>query len=240
MAKRFTCTEKWSDPWFRKLRPVDKLMWVYITDNCDAAGVWKVDMEMAQFCICASPDMGEFVSDFLEACEGRVIPFNDGKLWAIPSFIEFQYGELKLSCAPHRRVFALLKAHSLKGYPKGTLRVVPTLQEEEEEEEEEKEEDKRGSVRGRKEAPAYSEEFTSWWAGYPKKIGKVRAFAEWKAAKKRGMTADVATVALGGYIRLCEREERKILDPERWLKYNRWADDYAEATKDPSDEWGRF
>ena len=49
MTKRFTATEKWDDPWFRKLNLLAKAFWYYVCDKCDNAGVWKIDFEHASF-----------------------------------------------------------------------------------------------------------------------------------------------------------------------------------------------
>lgn len=38
MAYRFTNTDKWSDSWFSELRPIEKLLFNYLCDNCDIAG----------------------------------------------------------------------------------------------------------------------------------------------------------------------------------------------------------
>ena len=46
MAKRFTDTEKWKDGWFTDLKPEHKLIWYYLLDNCDNAGIWKLNMKM--------------------------------------------------------------------------------------------------------------------------------------------------------------------------------------------------
>ena len=51
MAKRFTDTEKWKDPWFCALTEKEKLFWVYIVDNCDHAGIWRVNWPLVQFYI---------------------------------------------------------------------------------------------------------------------------------------------------------------------------------------------
>lgn len=44
MAKRFTDTCIWKNQrWFRKLTPNYKLVFCYIKDQCDHAGLWKID-----------------------------------------------------------------------------------------------------------------------------------------------------------------------------------------------------
>jgi len=57
--KRFTETEKWRDPWFRKLSAGAKLAFLYIIDNCDNAGVWTADKELADFSIGMEIPLGE-------------------------------------------------------------------------------------------------------------------------------------------------------------------------------------
>ncbi len=47
MGKRFTDTTKWTDKWFRKLSVCEKLMFLWLVDNCDNAGFWEVDLELA-------------------------------------------------------------------------------------------------------------------------------------------------------------------------------------------------
>lgn len=87
MAKRFTDTDKWKKPFIRSLKAHYKLLWLYICDDCDHAGIWQVDMEVAEIRI------GEKLSiwDALEYFENKIIPIDNGNKWFIPSFIEFQY-----------------------------------------------------------------------------------------------------------------------------------------------------
>lgn len=37
MANRFTVTEKWQDPWFRRLGVNEKLLFMYFCDTCEIA-----------------------------------------------------------------------------------------------------------------------------------------------------------------------------------------------------------
>lgn len=47
MSKRFTETAKWTDRWFRRLSPNEKLLFLWLVDNCDNAGFWEVDLDLA-------------------------------------------------------------------------------------------------------------------------------------------------------------------------------------------------
>lgn len=90
MAKRFTDTDKWKDEWFCNLTATQKLLWFYICDECDGAGVWKVNLKLASFCIGV-----EVVTADLAAFEWgkRIIDLGNGRLW-ITGFLKFQYTTL--------------------------------------------------------------------------------------------------------------------------------------------------
>lgn len=111
--KRFTETQKWEDPWFRRLKPEMKLLWQWILDRCDNAGVIDPDIELASFQIGY-----QYPMDTLLEFGDRVQKLPCGK-WFIPKFIEFQYGKLSEMCKAHNPIFQSLEKHGLKGYPKG-------------------------------------------------------------------------------------------------------------------------
>ena len=111
--KRFTENQKWADQWFRKLDPQLKLLWLWLLDNCDHAGVIDFDPELAAFHI-GYP----YPIDTLSKLGERVTQIDGGKYFIL-KFIEFQYGELSTDCKGHNPVFASLKKHFPKGYPKG-------------------------------------------------------------------------------------------------------------------------
>lgn len=55
MAYRFTNTEKWNDAWFSNLKPLEKLLFIYLCDNCDIAGFielntkrWSIDINISK------------------------------------------------------------------------------------------------------------------------------------------------------------------------------------------------
>lgn len=109
MAKRFSDTDKWKKPWYRKLKPAHKVFWQYILDNCDHAGVWEVDFELAGDFIGAvfNPD------HLIEAFSKQVHIFADGRRWFILDFIDFQYGPLRETNNAHRGVLSSLRKHRI-------------------------------------------------------------------------------------------------------------------------------
>jgi len=115
MAKRFTDSEKWEDPWFRNLLPEYQRFWIYLLDKCDASGVWKVDFEMADFCLKQPVKEKEMLAVFKD----RIRVFDHGEKWFIPRFISFQYGTLDERCNPHKSVFKLLRSYKMEGYLEG-------------------------------------------------------------------------------------------------------------------------
>jgi hypothetical protein len=137
MAKRFTDTEIWDKEWFMQLSLKHKCLIRYLFDKCDAAGIWQPNWHLA------STYVGEKVSAAdLPVFKKHIELLPDGKIFVV-DFIQFQYGVLTETCAPHRKIIAMLKKSGLyervlKGYHKG----INTHKEEDKEKEEEKEVDK--------------------------------------------------------------------------------------------------
>jgi hypothetical protein len=114
MAKRFTDTNKYKKPFVRGLQGAYKLFWDYLYHDCDHAGIWIVDFEIAQLYL--GKDMPVNRKDALEFFnngEERIIEFDNGKKWFIKSFIEFQYGILNPQNRVHFSVISELKKHNL-------------------------------------------------------------------------------------------------------------------------------
>ena len=115
MAKRFTDTGKWKKKWIRELSPEMKLFWFYLLDNCDHAGIWEVDIELAAFQIGIELDESEILNTF----NRKIVPFKPGK-WFVPKFIVYQYGELNESNRAHNSVIKILTKYKLyKGLTRG-------------------------------------------------------------------------------------------------------------------------
>ena len=116
--KRFTDAEKWTDPWFRKLSPETKLFWAYLVDNCDIAGVWKADVELASLLIGYNYSSDTLLIE-LNNGKDRIQVFDHGKRWLIIDFCIFQYGILTPNSRVHAAVILLLEKYALLGcvYP---------------------------------------------------------------------------------------------------------------------------
>ncbi len=181
MSKRFTATTKWEDSWFQDLRPSLKCAWIYMLDRCDNAGVWDVNTRVLSFLV------GETISweSLRDSFGDRLVEFQPGKVW-IRKFIEFQYGELSLSCKPHQNVIGLLRRYGLweiyahtpqrvsEGYKQGTQR------DKEEEEDKDKDQDQdlgKGSAEGKPPDP---------WPSLPVTSSEAVAHAAYRRANRPG------------------------------------------------------
>ncbi len=119
-----TDTDKWKKRFLRELKPQHKLLWFYILDDCNHAGIWDVDIEVASIRVGE-----ELIYDMLpQAFLDKIVIFDNGDKWFIPEFLEFQYGELNPNSNVHKSVIALLEKYNLEGYMKGSQGVQSTLQ----------------------------------------------------------------------------------------------------------------
>jgi len=112
MPKRYTDTDKWKKIWFRKLKNDHKVFWMYVLDQCDHAGIWEVDFELASY-FCNGIKESEIRETFVK----QYHEFDDGKRWFIKDFIGFQYRKLDESNRVHNSVINILKRYGLyKGH----------------------------------------------------------------------------------------------------------------------------
>lgn len=112
MSKRFTDTEKFNNPWYRKLPIKYKILWEYLLSECNHAGILKIDIDLISFKI------GETITiDDLKIFENRITFIKDDLIF-IPKFIEFQYGALNTKNRVHNSVLKELKKYNLQGASK--------------------------------------------------------------------------------------------------------------------------
>jgi hypothetical protein len=87
MAKRFTDTDKWKDEWYTELTSDYKIIWQYLLDTCDNAGIYKRNIKLLNY-YCNTNVSAE---DILKVFNKRVSQLADDK-WLINKFCVYQYG----------------------------------------------------------------------------------------------------------------------------------------------------
>lgn len=118
MAKRYTDTDKWKKVRWDGLSMKMKLVWFYLLDTCDHAGIWDANLRRLAF------DIGETVTkeEIDEAFTDSIIWLNDAKLYLV-GFVEFQYGcVLNPNNTCHSSVLKILASNQIKWAPKGLQR----------------------------------------------------------------------------------------------------------------------
>jgi hypothetical protein len=227
-VKRFTETEKWRDSWFRRLEPDAKLAFLYMLDNCDAAGVWDPDFELANFQIGRVVNwemVKNSLSDRLE-----ILPSSK---WHLCKFVGFQYGQLSEECKPHLNVLRLIEIHGIqrvsKGYPKGLGKG-------------------KGKGKGTRQGtePPFETAFACFWSHYPRREAKGAALKAFE--KLDGATQQRAITAAQNYALATSQwpdvDRPFIPHPATWLNSGRFDDDPKTWIRKPlngeqEDGWDR-
>ena len=161
MSKRFHDTEIWNEDWFLELPYEYMMLWLYVKDTCDHAGIWQVNWPLVQF----------HIKDYVfneQVFNGRIKQLNPEK-WFIPKFIVFQYGELNPENRAHLSVICILKKE-------GTYKGLITTFQGRKDMVKDMDKDKvvLGVVKG----------FDDIWSNYPNKVGKKAAQAHFTASIK--------------------------------------------------------
>lgn len=108
MANRFTDTNIWEKAWFRKASLQKKVLWGYLKDRCDHAGIFEIDVDMASFYTGFKVTEEDFFS-----FDGRTIKLKNGK-GLIVKFCEYQYkGRLSSKVRAHKSAIDLLKKNNV-------------------------------------------------------------------------------------------------------------------------------
>lgn len=203
-AKRFTDTAKWKDEWFKGLTMQAKLVWLFLCDDCDHAGIWITDFEVL------SIRTGVRVNEqILEALLGQKVVKIDRKHYFIPSFFKFQYASAKDSFKAKQSALAVLQRLGLAD-SSGTLKEVSP-------DTSEQSADchiiikgnikgNTGDARGAEDRPT-QEEYETVYRGYPKKVGKSPGLTKLKKqCPTRELLAEFEKAMLA-YIAHCKKNE---------------------------------
>jgi hypothetical protein len=117
MAKRFADTDKYKKQFIRNLPAAYKILWDYICLDCNHAGLWHTDFEVAQMRIGNDAQINkEKALELFNQGEERITVINGGSKWFIKPFVDFQYGlPLDLNNRVHASVSSLLSKEGIKG-----------------------------------------------------------------------------------------------------------------------------
>ena len=114
MGKRMEDTEKFNKMWHRNLPAAYKIFWDYLNTNCNFAGIWEKDFDLAQLlCGKDAPINEQEALKLFNEGKTRIIPFADNTKWFIAPFIPFQYKELTFKSRVHVAVIDRLKKYGL-------------------------------------------------------------------------------------------------------------------------------
>lgn len=222
--KRFTETDKWRDPWFRRLSGSAKLLWLYILDHCDKIGLVEIDEALA------SQDCGQNITpDTLKELESRLQCCGNGKFF-IPKFISFQYGTLTEHCPPHRTVLKLVNTHCLVSdgifyhYPKATL----ALGHKTRQEEDKKKTRQEGEQKITKADPPAVLETTAEdiYEAYPLKVGKPVALRAIQKAMAK-LAPELLLQKTKQFAASRKGDSSFVPHPATWFNQDRFNDDPA-------------
>jgi hypothetical protein len=167
-----------------------KLLWLWLCDRCDHAGIIEPSLKLASFHIGY-----QYPIDTLSAFGDRIEEIGCGK-YLLTKFIQFQYGTISRDCMAHKPVFASLEKHKVefservsKGYPKG----INTLKDKNKDKDKDKDKDKSRRFQ-RPTAPEVAEygmtltppftdasNFVDFYESKGWKVGK-EPMKDWKAA----------------------------------------------------------
>lgn len=226
--KRFTETDKWRDPWFRSLPPTEKLVFVFVIENCNNAGFYELDRGGMAFSL--GLDLSPIEGALKALTRGLVV--EDGWVW-VRTFLKHQKNDkLNPDNPAHRQVIALINEQGqrfakdaeyrafiapykglLSPIGKGQVKV------------------KGEGVQGEKPPEHLSEKqardvaFEVFWSDYPRKEKKSKAR---EAFDK--VTADVSELLKALEWQKQSSEWTKdggqfIPHPTTWLNQKRWEDE---------------
>ena len=110
MAKRFMDNSIFEKQWFRELPVRLKIVWFYLINKCDHAGILN-DLDIGLL----SYQIGDnyTINEILEAFKGNIEQIGETKFY-LNKFCKFQYGDLNPSVRVHQSVIKLLQKHSIE------------------------------------------------------------------------------------------------------------------------------
>lgn len=116
MPYRFTYTQKWADPWFSELGALEKLLFLYLCDNCDIAGFIEINYRRWAFDLNTTKKGIEGATKGLQ--RGLVVSPNERVVF-LKNFLKHQKNlPLNENNAAHRGILKCIENHLVEfGFP---------------------------------------------------------------------------------------------------------------------------
>ena len=216
MAKRFTDTDKWKKVWFRKLKPVYKCFWEYLRDNCNNAGIWEVDFELASFQIGAKLNQNEVERAFSK----QFVRINGSK-WFLIDFIDWQYNcsieNLNPKNNAHLSAIRILEKFNIYEVL-ARAHSAPMDKDKDKEEDKNKDKDKK-----------LIDPFIIFWTLYDKRVSKSKAEPLWNK-----LTDEERRLVVNYIPEYIESQPDKAFrkNPDVFLRNRAWEDEIVTKKKD--------
>lgn len=184
-----------------------KLLWIYVYHDCNHAGIWEVEIDVANIRLKIETKIEDAVNIFKE----KIVIIDNNSKWFIPSFIDFQYGILNPENRAHNSVINILKQHSLiskQGAIKGLRSSLQGAMDKDKVKDMDKDKDKDSG-------------FSDFWDKYNKKIDRVKTERKWDSLTVEDRI-EIMNV-LGVYLKATpEVKYRK--NPTTFLNNRSWED----------------
>lgn len=236
MAKRFIDTGLFRKPSIRAMKAPYKALFIYLLCECDHAGVWDVELDVAETRLGMKLDSAKAIAEL----GGSVVELDGGAKWWLVDFVDFQYGELNPSNRVHASVLNRLSSIGIDLKNKPLTSPLQGAKDKDKDKDKEKEREVTEVV-----AQVVAEDFVAippsdekfidpeiwptfedFWNAYDKKRGRPNAEREW--AKLSQADREAVMTAVPAYVAVTEKSYRK--DPERYLKHKAWKDEIIKPT----------
>ena len=139
MAKRFTDTDIWLQDWFLDMPKEYKLFYFYVKDNCDHAGIFKVNIR--SFCRLNEVKIDRSTAlEYFNSDKERIIEITETK-WLLADFFVYQYGAtMNLGNRVHNSVYEIYKTNNItKESIRGLIEVKQRVKDKEKDKDKDKE-----------------------------------------------------------------------------------------------------
>ena len=104
--KKLTDSQLWDEDWFLDLPIEYLLLFIYIKDRCDFAGIWKTNKKLIETLTNKNIDLN-IAYGLYNAGKLRVIEVTESK-WLLVDYYRFQYGKVfNLNNRVHKKIYEL-------------------------------------------------------------------------------------------------------------------------------------